>query len=120
MTVGSFVGALSTGPIGAHLNRRHSIMLAAVFLTVAVAIMIVTTSFSALYFARFLCGLGNGVVMNFAFLYLQEITPPHLRSLCFGMASFWITFGTTLGMVRHFFPWHWPNVFFWLIYMTMC
>ncbi|SPO07714.1 related to HXT1 - Low-affinity hexose facilitator [Cephalotrichum gorgonifer] len=99
MTVGSLVGAMSTGPIGAHLCRRYSLMLACTALLVSIVLMVVTTSFGVLYFARILCGLGNGVVMNFAFVYLQEVTPPHLRSLCFGIASFWITFGTTLGMV---------------------
>lgn len=100
MTLGSFIGALATGSIGAHLCRRYCLMLASVFLIVAVVIMVETTSFGALYFARLLCGLANGVLMNFAFVYLQECAPPHLRGLCFGMAAFWITFGTTIGMVR--------------------
>lgn len=76
-------------------------MASSALLIAAVAIMAETTSFGALYFARLLCGLANGILMNFAFVYLQECTPPYLRGLCFGVAAFWITFGTTMGMVRH-------------------
>lgn len=100
MTLGSIIGALSTGPIGAYLGRRHSLMLASVFLIAAAAIMAETTSFGVLYFSRILCGLANGVLMNFALVYLQECTPPYLRGLCSGIAAFWSTFGTTIGMVR--------------------
>lgn len=100
MTLGSIIGALLTGPIGAHLSRRYCLMGSSALLIAAVAIMSETTSFGALYFARLLCGLANGVLMNFAFVYLQECTPPYLRGLCFGMAAFWITFGSTMGMVR--------------------
>jgi MFS family permease len=99
MTLGALVGALATGFIGARLCRRYCLMAASVLLIAAIVIMVETTSFGALYFARLLCGLANGVLMNFAFVYLQECAPPHLRSLCFGLAAFWITFGTTLGMV---------------------
>lgn len=101
MTLGAIVGALVTGPLGAYIGRRHSLMLASVFLIVAIVIMDVTTSFGALYFARILCGLANGLLLNFAMVYLQEIAPPELRGICFGMACFWITFGTMIGMVRY-------------------
>lgn len=100
MTLGALVGALLTGPIGAYLNRRHSIVFASLILIAAVAIMSETTSFGALYFSRLLCGAANGVMLNFCLVYLQEIAPPHLRGLCFGVATFWITLGTTIGMVR--------------------
>lgn len=101
MTLGSIIGALATGPIGAHLSRRYCLMASSALLIAAVAIMSETTSFGALYFSRLLCGLANGILMNFALVYLQECTPPYLRGLCFGVAAFWITFGTTIGMVRH-------------------
>jgi len=106
MTLGAFVGALITGPIGAWLSRRYSIMMACTFLIVAIAIMAETTSFGALYFSRLLCGLANGILMNFALVYLQECTPPYLRGLCFGVATFWITLGSTIGMVVNNFTEH--------------
>lgn len=100
MTLGSIVGSLATGPIGAYLGRRHSLMIACVLVVAATVIMVVTTSFGALYFARILVGFSNGVLINFATVFLGEIAPPHFRGLCFGMACFWITFGRVIGMVR--------------------
>ena len=99
MTLGAIVGSLAAGPIGAYLGRRHSLMLASLFIIVSTVIMVVTTSFGALYFARLLVGVANGVFINFATVFLGEIAPPHLRGLCFGLSCFWITFGRVIGMV---------------------
>ncbi|SPO06551.1 related to monosaccharide transporter [Cephalotrichum gorgonifer] len=99
MTVGGIVGSLATGPIGAHLCRRYSLMIASVFIVASTVIMSETTSFGALYFARLLVGVANGVFINFATVFLGEIAPPHLRGLCFGIACFWITLGRVIGMV---------------------
>jgi MFS family permease len=99
MTLGALIGALVTGFVGAHLSRRHALIISSVLLIVALAIMVEVTSFGGLYAARILCGLANGALLNFSMVFLQEITPPALRGLCFGLATFWITFGSLLGMV---------------------
>ncbi|KAK4041877.1 sugar porter family MFS transporter [Parachaetomium inaequale] len=99
MILGAFIGALLTGPVGAHLGRRHSMMLSSFLLIVATVIMAVTTSFGALYFSRLLCGIANGFLLNFSMVYLQESAPPYMRGLCFGVVTSWITIGTTIGMI---------------------
>lgn len=100
MILGAFIGSLLTGPIGAHLCRRYSLMFASFLVIVSIVIMAETTSFGALYFSRLLCGVANGFLLNFSMVYLQESAPPHFRGLCFGLVTFWITVGTTIGMVR--------------------
>lgn len=102
MTLGAIIGSFASGPIGAYLGRRHSLMLASLFIIISTVIMVVTTSFGALYFARLLVGIANGVFINFATVFLGEISPPHLRGLCFGMACFWISLGRVIGMVSYF------------------
>jgi len=71
---------------------------------IAIVIMITTTSFGALYFSRLLCGIGNGLLLNFSMVYLQESAPPYMRGLCFGLVTSWITIGTTIGMVSLSYP----------------
>lgn len=99
MILGAFIGSLLCGPIGAKLSRRHSMIASSLVVVVAILIMTFTTSFSALYFSRLLCGIGNGLLLNFSMVYLQESAPPYMRGLCFGMVTVWITIGTTIGMV---------------------
>ncbi|KAK3323142.1 general substrate transporter [Cercophora scortea] len=99
MILGAFIGSLLTGPIGARLCRRYSLMLSSVIVIISIAIMTVTTSFGALYFSRFLCGVANGMLLNFSMVYLQESAPPHMRGLCFAMVTSWITIGTTIGFI---------------------
>jgi len=102
MILGAFVGSLLTGPIGAHLCRRFSLMLGCLLMIVCVVIMTVTTSLGALYFARFLIGVANGFLLNFSMVYLQECAPAYLRGVCFGVVTSWIAIGTTIGMIRIF------------------
>lgn len=99
MILGSFIGSLCTGPIGARLCRRYSLMLGLFLMIICVIIMAVTTSFGALYFSRILIGVANGFLLNFSMVYLQECAPPFYRGLCFGLVTVWITIGTTIGMV---------------------
>jgi SP family sugar:H+ symporter-like MFS transporter len=99
MILGSAIGSFMTGFIGAYLGRRYSLMLGSLIVVICTVIMSETTSLGALYFARLLVGVGNGILLNFTVLYLQECTPPHFRGLCLSMVTCWITIGTTIGMV---------------------
>ncbi|EER29321.1 hypothetical protein D8B26_008044 [Coccidioides posadasii str. Silveira] len=99
MILGSVIGSISTGFIGAHICRRYSLMFGSLIVIVCIAIMAETTSMGALYFSRLLIGVGNGLLLNFTILYLQECTPPRFRGLCLSMVTCWIAIGTTIGMV---------------------
>ena len=97
--LGTFVASLLAGLIGKCVGRRHSIMLGSVILVVGVTLQIVTTSIRVLYFARIVTGLANGTLMNFAFLYVAETSPAHLRGLAYGLSVGWVTLGSALGYV---------------------
>ncbi|PGG97440.1 hypothetical protein AJ79_09201 [Helicocarpus griseus UAMH5409] len=99
MILGSIIGSLLTGVIGARIGRRYSLMIGCVLMIVCVVIMAETTSFAALYASRLLIGVANGILLNFTIVYLQECTPPHFRGLCLSMVTCWIAIGTTIGMV---------------------
>ncbi|KAL2861196.1 general substrate transporter [Aspergillus lucknowensis] len=99
MILGSVIGSLLTGFVGAHCGRRYGLILGSVIVIICIVIMSETTSLGALYFSRLFIGVGNGLLLNFTVLYLQECTPPRFRGLCLSMVTCWITIGTTIGMV---------------------
>ncbi|CBF79152.1 hypothetical protein AN7067.2 [Aspergillus nidulans FGSC A4] len=99
MILGSVIGSLLTGFVGARIGRRYGLMLGSLIVIICVVIMSETTVLGALYFSRLLIGIGNGLLLNFTVLYLQECTPPRFRGLCLSMVTCWITIGTTIGMV---------------------
>ncbi|OQU93778.1 hypothetical protein CLAIMM_00250 [Cladophialophora immunda] len=99
MLLGSFIASCCTGLIGTYLGRRHSLMVGCALLIVGVTIQIVTTSMGALYFARLITGLSNGILMSFTFLYVVEMAPPYFRGLGYAFCSCWVTLGTAIGYV---------------------
>lgn len=53
------------------LGRKSSLWTACVLIYVANIVMMTTTSIGALYAGRLIIGLGNGLLMTFAQLYIQ-------------------------------------------------
>jgi MFS transporter, SP family, sugar:H+ symporter len=64
------------GPIAAYIGRRSSLWLACLLIYVANIIMMTTDSIGALYAGRFIMGLGNGLLLTFAQLYIQVSSQP--------------------------------------------
>jgi MFS family permease len=61
MLLGSLVGSFLSGPIGQKFGRRAGLLTAIVTSFIAISVMIGTTSVGALYFARILLGISNGI-----------------------------------------------------------
>lgn len=99
MTLGAVIASGLAGPLAWKLGRRHCIWLASLMCCVSNAIMMGTTSIGALYFARLLIGLANGLFMSFSQLYLQECTPPQFRGLALSAFQFWTSAGTLIGTI---------------------
>lgn len=99
MTLGAFLGSGFAGPIAWKLGRRHCIWLACVMCCGSNIIMMATTSVGALYFARLVLGLANGLFMTFSQLYLQESTPARFRGLALAAFQFWTSAGTLIGTI---------------------
>lgn len=99
MTLGAVIASGLAGPLAWKLGRRHCIWLASLLCCVSNAIMMGTTSIGALYFARLLIGLANGLFMSFSQLYLQECTPAQFRGLALSAFQFWTSAGTLIGTI---------------------
>ncbi|KAJ5371958.1 hypothetical protein N7517_003964 [Penicillium concentricum] len=99
LLLGSFISSLLSGVFSRYLGRRHCVMLGMVVLVVGVTIQIVTTTLGLLYFGRLVTGLANGLIMNFTFLYVAEMSPAHLRGVAYALVSGWVTLGSGIGAV---------------------
>lgn len=79
-------------------------MVGMVLLIVGVTVQIVSTNLGPLYFGRLITGLANGLIMNFTFIYIAEMAPPHLRGVAYALAAGWVTLGSCIGYVRPSIP----------------
>ncbi|KAH8913790.1 hypothetical protein BT69DRAFT_1306169, partial [Atractiella rhizophila] len=92
-------GSLFAGPMAKFLDRRSCLAVASLMCCIGVAIQIATTSLGALYFARFFLGVANGILMVQTQLFLQEVSPPHLRGTMFAFFQFWVSFGSLISSI---------------------
>lgn len=99
MILGAFASSACGGPIAKFIGRKASIWLASVCCVVSNVIMMATTGIGALYFARLLNGIANGLFLTFAQLYLNECAPARYRGLVIGLFQSWTSIGTLVGTV---------------------
>lgn len=99
MILGAFLSSACGGIIAKFIGRKMSIWVAVVLCIVANVIMMASTSIGALYFARLLIGLANGMFLTFAQLYLQECAPAKYRGLVIGLFQSWTSMGTLVGTI---------------------
>lgn len=71
MTLGALVSSLFAGPVARFIGRRGSIWIASVLCAIANIVMMASTDIGAMYFARLLIGIANGMFMTFSQLYVQ-------------------------------------------------
>ncbi|PCH08778.1 hypothetical protein PENOC_012960 [Penicillium occitanis (nom. inval.)] len=90
---------ISTGPIAAYIGRRSSLWLACLLIYVANIIMMTTDSIGALYAGRFIMGLGNGLLLTFAQLYIQEVAPARYRGVMISIFMCWTSIGSLIGTI---------------------
>ncbi|QIX00465.1 hypothetical protein AMS68_005982 [Peltaster fructicola] len=101
---GALFGAFNQGWIADWISRKYSIMLAAGIFIAGSILQTSAISYSTLVFARFVGGIGIGMLSMVTPLYISEISPPEIRgsllvleelSIVTGIViAFWITYGT--------------------------
>ncbi|PBP20311.1 hypothetical protein BUE80_DR008963 [Diplocarpon rosae] len=102
--VGALIGALNQGWIADKISRRYSIVVAVLVFTLGSALQTASIHYPMLVAARFIGGVGIGMLSMVVPLYISEISPPEIRgsllvfeafSIVFGIVvSFWITYGS--------------------------
>ncbi|KAK4612616.1 High-affinity glucose transporter [Fulvia fulva] len=102
--LGALIGALNQGWIADKYSRKYSIVMAVIVFIIGSALQTAAMDYSMLVVARFIGGLGIGMLSMVAPLYISEISPPEIRgsllvleelSIVTGIViAFWITYGT--------------------------
>ena len=77
LELGAFVGAINQGWIADKISRRYSILVAVAIFTVGSILQTAAVEYGMLTFARFLGGLGIGMLSMVAPLYIAEISMLH-------------------------------------------
>jgi MFS family permease len=99
MILGAFISSAFGGPIAKFIGRKASLWTAVVLCAIADIVMMTTTSIGALYFARTLIGIANGMFLTFAQLYLQECAPARYRGLVISLFQTWTSIGSLVGTI---------------------
>ncbi|OQD69454.1 hypothetical protein PENPOL_c002G09457 [Penicillium polonicum] len=102
--LGAFIGAMNQGWIADKISRKWSIMVAVVIFLFGSALQTGAMSFEMLVGARFVGGIGVGMLAMVAPLYISEIAPPEIRGTLLVMQelsivtaiviAFYVTYGT--------------------------
>ena len=99
-----YIGALNQGYLADLVSRKYSIFLAVCVFALGSALQTGSVNYAMLTVARFIGGLGIGMLSTVAPLYISEISPPETRgallvleefAIVTGIViAFWITYGT--------------------------
>ncbi|KAJ5552763.1 Maltose permease [Penicillium frequentans] len=99
MVLGAFIGSCSAGPMASFIGRKTSLYIAVVLVYVSNVVMMTTDTIGGLYAGRLIIGVGNGFLMTFSQLYIQECAPARYRGLMLGWFQFWTSFGSLIGTI---------------------
>ncbi|KAF2237453.1 putative MFS monosaccharide transporter [Viridothelium virens] len=102
--LGALIGALNAGYFADLLSRKFSLFIAVCVFALGSALQTGSVDYAMLTVARFIGGLGIGMLSTVAPLYISEISPPETRgallvleefAIVTGIViAFWITYGT--------------------------
>ena len=102
--LGALIGAFNQGWIADKISRKYSIIVAVIIFTIGSILQTAAMDYAMLTVARFIGGIGIGMLSMVAPLYISEISPPEIRGtllvleeLCIVagiVIAFWITYGT--------------------------
>ncbi|KAG0204614.1 hypothetical protein BGX28_003520 [Mortierella sp. GBA30] len=93
MAAGSFLGALIAGPLGDHISRRRTIMLASLIWIVGSIIQCAAQNAAMLIVGRIINGIAVGLASMIVPVYQSEIAPKEIRGRIVSLQQWAITWG---------------------------
>lgn len=110
---GALIGALNQGWIADKLSRKYSIVVAVIIFIIGSILQTSATDYTMLTSARFVGGVGIGMLSMVVPLYISEISPPSIRGTLLAIeelsivTGIVIAFWTTYGTLRIPSEWSW-------------
>ncbi|KAI1266909.1 MFS monosaccharide transporter-like protein [Xylariaceae sp. FL1019] len=95
MILGAFISSSSAGFTAQYFGRKTSLWVACIGVFVSTVVM----QIGALYAARLIIGLSNGLLMTHAQLYIQECAPGRYRGFGISIFTYWVSVGSLIGTV---------------------
>ncbi|KAH7357045.1 putative MFS monosaccharide transporter [Rhexocercosporidium sp. MPI-PUGE-AT-0058] len=91
--LGALIGALNQGWIADKISRRYSIIVAVIIFTLGSSLQTASVNYPMLVAARFIGGVGIGMLSMVVPLYISEISPPEIRGSLLVFEEFSIAVG---------------------------
>ncbi|RAK73004.1 sugar porter family MFS transporter [Aspergillus fijiensis CBS 313.89] len=95
--LGALIGALNQGWIADKISRRYSIIVAVIIFLIGSILQTAAMDYAMLTVARFIGGLGIGMLSMVAPLYISEISPPECRGTLLVLEEFFIVLGIVIA-----------------------
>ncbi|KAM0261460.1 hypothetical protein ACHAPA_009780 [Fusarium lateritium] len=97
LELGAFLGAMSQGWIADKISRKWSILVAALIFLLGSALQTGSMNYAMLTVARFVGGIGVGMLAMVAPLYISEIAPPEIRGTLLVLQELCIVTGIVIA-----------------------
>ncbi|KAF5553680.1 sugar inositol transporter [Fusarium mexicanum] len=97
LELGAFLGAMNQGWIADKISRKWSILVAALVFLLGSALQTGSVNYGMLTAARFIGGIGVGMLAMVAPLYISEIAPPEIRGTLLVLQELCIVTGIVIA-----------------------
>ncbi|KAF5735430.1 hypothetical protein HS088_TW15G00933 [Tripterygium wilfordii] len=94
---GALIGSVLAFNIADFLGRRRELMLAALFYLVGALVTTFAPNFPVMVIGRFVYGVGIGLAMHAAPMYIAETAPSEIRGQLISLKEFFIVLGMVAG-----------------------
>ncbi|KAG5224446.1 D-xylose-proton symporter [Salix suchowensis] len=94
---GALIGSVLAFNIADFLGRRRELILAAFLYLVGALVTALAPAFAVMVIGRFVFGIGIGLAMHAAPMYIAETAPSHIRGQLISLKEFFIVLGMVAG-----------------------
>lgn len=100
---GALIGSVLAFNIADFLGRRRELILAALLYLVGALVTGLAPDLAVMIIGRFIFGIGIGLAMHAAPMYIAETAPSQIRGRLISLKEFFIVFGMVLGYTVGYF-----------------
>ncbi|GER50529.1 major facilitator superfamily protein [Striga asiatica] len=96
---GALIGSILAFNVADFLGRRRELILSSVMYLVGALVTALAPTFAVLVIGRFIYGIGIGLAMHAAPMYIAETAPSQIRGQLISLKEFFIVLGMVVGYI---------------------